>query len=155
MSEWAESDVGNAGRAFAGVAGVMRREYAPFATGLGVVAIHVVDDNFLQPEPGVSPVDHLVSGLVPLALLAVATIAYARVRPGIRATLALLTGFFGVVVGTEAVYYTQAVGPSGDDYTGLLSIPAGLLLLGLGGVTLWAVRVAAATRSGGDTAAGS
>jgi hypothetical protein len=45
-----------------------------------------------------------------------------------------------VLVGTEAVYYTKAVGASGDDYTGLLSIPAGLLLLGLGALTLWRSR---------------
>ena len=32
------------------------------------------------------------------------------------------------------------VGASGDDYTGLLSIPAGLLLIGLGAVTLWRSR---------------
>ena len=53
-------------------------------------------------------------------------------RAGARGTIALLAGFFGVLAGTEAVYYTRAVGPSGDDYTGLLSIPAGLVLLGLG-----------------------
>src|SRR5918994_652278 len=107
---------------------------------LGVVALHVVDDNFLQPQPGTSPADHLVSGLVPLALLTGAAIAYARLRAGVRATGALLAGFFGLLAGTEAVYYTSAVGASGDDYTGLLSIPAGLLLLGLGALTLWTSR---------------
>ena len=107
---------------------------------LGVVALHVVDDNFLQPEPGTSPAAHLVSGLVPLALLTGAAIAYARPRPGLRATWALLAGFFGLLAGTEALYYTSAVGASGDDYTGLLSIPAGLLLLGLGALTLWTSR---------------
>ena len=107
---------------------------------LGVVALHVVDDNFLQPEPGTSPSSHLVSGLVPLTPLMAAATAYARLRPGLRATWTLLAGFFGVLAGTEAVYYTGAVGASGDDYTGLLSIPAGLLLLGLGALTLWTSR---------------
>ena len=32
------------------------------------------------------------------------------------------------------------VGASGDDYTGLLAIPAGLALLGLGATTLWSTR---------------
>jgi hypothetical protein len=107
---------------------------------LAVVALHVVDDSFLQPEPGTSPADHLVSGLVPLALLACAAIAYSRVRPGVRATWALLTGFFGVLAGTEAAYYTYAVGATGDDYTGLLAIAAGLLLVGIGARTLWRSR---------------
>lgn len=111
------------------------------ATGaLGVVALHVVDDTFLQPEPGTSAADHLVSGLVPLAILAATALAYAQLRPGVRAACALLAGFFGVLAGTEAVYYTRAVGASGDDYTGLLSIPAGLLLLGLGAFALWTSR---------------
>jgi uncharacterized protein len=84
--------------------------------------LHVADDNFLQPEPGMSASDHLVSGLVPLVLVAGAALAHGRVRAGSRATLALLVGYFGVLVGTEAVYYTSAGGPSGDDYTGLLSL---------------------------------
>ena len=107
---------------------------------MGVVGLHVVDDNFLQPNPGTSAADHLVSGLVPLALLIVAGVLYARVRSGARATIALLAGFFGVLAGTEAVHYTRQVGPSGDDYSGLLSIPAGLVLLGLGVVILWRSR---------------
>jgi fermentation-respiration switch protein FrsA (DUF1100 family) len=116
------------------------REQLLFLIGIAVVSLHVVDDNFLQPNPGTSAVDHLVSGLVPLALLVVAGLVYHRLRSGARATIALLAGFFGVVVGTEAVYYTRAVGPSGDDFTGLLSIPAGLLLIGLGAMTLWRSR---------------
>jgi fermentation-respiration switch protein FrsA (DUF1100 family) len=51
-----------------------------------------------------------------------------------------VAGFFGVVVGIEAVHYTTHGGPSGDDFTGLLAIPAGLALLGLGLQTLWTSR---------------
>jgi fermentation-respiration switch protein FrsA (DUF1100 family) len=115
-------------------------EYGAVLLAAGVIALHVVDDSFLQPNPGTSAGDHLVGGLVPLAGLGVAAAVYGRVRPGLRGTVALLLGFFGVLAGTEAVHYTRAVGPSGDDYTGLLSIPAGLLLLGVGAVTLWRSR---------------
>jgi uncharacterized protein len=94
----------------------------------------------VQPEPGISPFDHLVSGLVPLAFVVAAGVAYGRLRAGFRGALALLFGFFGVLGGTEAAYYAQDVGLSGDDYTGLLSIAAGLVLLGLGIVTLWRSR---------------
>jgi len=113
---------------------------------IGVVALHVVDDNFLQPNPGTTAGDHLVGGLVPLALLVAAGILYGRLRAGARAVTALLAGFFGVLAGTEAVHYTREIGPSGDDYTGLLSLLAGLVLLGVGGVTLWRSR-----RRGGRT----
>jgi hypothetical protein len=107
---------------------------------IGVIALHVVDDNFLQPQPGTSAADHLVSGLVPLALLIIAARAYPRLRVGSRAILAMVLGTFGVVAGIEAGYYTTKDGPSGDDFTGLLAIPAGFVLLVLGVVMLWRSR---------------
>ncbi len=100
----------------------------------------MADDNFLQPQPGTSAAGHAVSGLVPLAGLALAGYGYRRGRPGLRGVIALMVGFFGVLFGTEAVHYTMAVGPSGDDYTGLLSVVAGLLLIGVGAVELWSSR---------------
>jgi fermentation-respiration switch protein FrsA (DUF1100 family) len=107
---------------------------------LGLVGLHVVDDNFLQPEPGMSPVDHLPGGLAQLALVVAAAWAYPRVRAGARAALALLFGFFGVLAGTESVYYTFSDRPSGDDFTGFLSLVAGFVLLAIGIRTLWQSR---------------
>jgi hypothetical protein len=108
---------------------------------LGLVALHVVDDSFLNPEPGTSPLDHLASGLVPLVALSVAAVAYRRARSGLRATIALVAGVLAVVVGAaSAGYETVTVSSSGDDYTGLAVIPAGLFLITLGVVTLWRSR---------------
>jgi hypothetical protein len=104
------------------------------------VGLHLADDNFLQPEPGTSAADHLVSGLLPLLLVAGAALAYGRVRAGARASLALVLGYFGVLVGTEAVYYAFAGAPSSDDYTGFLSLVCGFLLLVAGTVMLWRSR---------------
>ena len=87
-----------------------------------------------------SPLDHLPGGLTQLALVVVAAWAYPRVRAGARAALALLFGFFGVLAGIEAVYYTFADRPSGDDFTGFLSLVAGFVLLGIGIRTLWQSR---------------
>jgi len=122
------------------IAGAVRSEVALARLAIGVVALHVVDDNFLQPNPGTSPADHLVSGLIPLAALVAAGAFYASLRAGARATIALLAGFFGVLAGTEAIHYAMDGGLSGDDYTGLLSIMAGLALIGLGAATLWKSR---------------
>jgi uncharacterized protein len=121
-------------------AGAGPRERAVFLIGVGVIALHVADDSFLQPQPGTSAADHLVSGLVPLALLASVAAVYPRRRGGARAAIALVVGVFGIVAGIEAMHYTTQVGPSGDDFTGLLCIPAGIALLGLGLVTLWTTR---------------
>jgi hypothetical protein len=108
---------------------------------LGLIALHVLDDNFLQPQPGVSAGDHLVSALVPLAALIAVAVAYPRLRAGLRASLALVLGVLGVVWGaTEAAYYGPKDGLSGDDYTGLLAAAAGIVLVGIGLVTLWRSR---------------
>jgi len=121
-------------------ASALRRESGLLVLGIAVIALHVLDDSFVQPQPGTSAADHLVSGLVPLAGLAFAAWACPRLRGGRRAALALVLGVLGIVAGAEAVHYTAKVGASGDDYTGLLAIPAGLLLLGIGGAGLWRAR---------------
>jgi dienelactone hydrolase len=111
-----------------------------FTAAIGVVALHIADDSFLQPQPGTSAGDHLASGLVPLALLALAGVAYPRLRAGGQAVVALVIGFLGIGFGSEAVRYWSDIGLSGDDYTGLASILAGVTLIGLGAVTLWRSR---------------
>jgi uncharacterized protein len=108
---------------------------------LAVIALHVLDDNFLRPQPGTSAGDHLVSGLVPTGVLLGTAAAYTHLRAGLRAALALTLGLLGIVIGvSEAGYYSLKSGPSGDDYTGLLAIPAGALLVGVGAATLWRTR---------------
>ncbi|HKH16857.1 MAG TPA: CocE/NonD family hydrolase [Solirubrobacteraceae bacterium] len=116
------------------------RETVLFLIGIALIALHVLDDNFLQPQPGTSPGDHLVGGLVPLALLGLAAWAYPRLRGGRRGALALALGVLGIAAGIEGYYYARELGPSGDDFTGLLAMLAGVMLLGLGAVTLWRTR---------------
>ena len=118
-----------------------RDERSLFLLGTALVALHVLDDTLLQPPAGTTGADHLVSALVTTGLLAAAAWAFRRVRAGWRAVLALSVGVFGIGIGAiEAGYYTTAVGPSGDDFTGLLAIPAGVLLVGLGLWRLWRSR---------------
>jgi hypothetical protein len=118
----------------------MTRETLVFRAGAAVIGLHVADDRFLQPQPGTSATDHLVSGLVPLALLALAGWAFPRLPGTARGWLALVTGLLGGVTGVEAAYYWGQVGLSGDDFTGLLAFPAGAGLMVLGLVTLWRTR---------------
>ena len=51
---------------------------------LGVIALHVVDDSFLQPPPGTAARDHLLSGLVPLAVLTLLDMGRIRCGPAPR-----------------------------------------------------------------------
>ena len=112
-----------------------------FFVAVGILCLHVLDDNFLQPQPGTGAADHLLSGLLPIALLLAVATVYPRLRAGGRAASALAVGLFGVVMGaSEAGYYSLARGPSGDDFTGLLAIPAGFALIVIGAITLWTSR---------------
>jgi hypothetical protein len=109
--------------------------------GFGLIALHVLDDTFFQPEPGTSVADHLAAGLIPVAVLVGAAVAYPRVRPGLRALLAITLGLLGIVTGSvEAIYYGPSEGLSGDDFTGLLAAAAGLVLVLLGIRTAWGSR---------------
>jgi hypothetical protein len=104
----------------------------------GLIAVHLVDDSFLQPEPGTGVADHLVSGLVPLAVLVGAALVYPRLRPGLRAAVAVVAGIVGIVSGVvEAAFYGPKEGLSGDDFSGLVAAVAGLCLVVLGAVTAW------------------
>jgi uncharacterized protein len=140
VEEDREGNAARAGARSARLLRALRTDAVLFGLGVGVVAVHVVDDSFLQPQPGTSAGDHLVSGLVPLALLLAAIAFVPRLRPGLRAAVAATIGVFGAVAGIEAVYYGQAGHLSGDDYTGLAAIPAGLFLISSAVATLWRTR---------------
>jgi hypothetical protein len=118
----------------------MRLERMVFLAAVGFIAVHIIDDSFVNPEPGTSASDHLVSGLVPLAALGLATAIYLRSRDGVRAAIALVLGLFAIVASGEGWYATANGVASGDDYTGLLVLPAGVALLGLSAVVLWRSR---------------
>jgi uncharacterized protein len=122
------------------VAAAIRTEAGLARVALGVAALHALDDNFLQPEAGTSAGDHLWGGLVQVGLFVLFAWAYPRLRAGLRATLAIFVGIFVTTMSFEAVNYLRESSLSGDDYTGLLTIPAGLLLVALGLVTLWRSR---------------
>lgn len=121
--------------------GAARLETLLAGVGLAVIALHVLDDSFFQPQPGTSARDHLVSGLVPAGVFLGAAAAYPHLRAGLRASLALALGLLGIVIGgSEAGYYTLHDQPSGDDYTGFLAVLAGLVVVAVGAVTLWRSR---------------
>ena len=124
-------------RALARVAAFSRTEHGIVALALGTIALHVADDNYLQPEPGTSPLDHLASGLVPLAVFMVVGVLYPRLPAAARAATAMTFGAIGIAFGIPGAYYLLKGSASGDHYTGLLAIVAGSVLLLSGPVTLW------------------
>ena len=111
-----------------------------FIAAVAVIAIHTVTDAFIASEPGVRPTDHIVSGLVPLAVLAGASACFWVSREGLRAVLALVLGVLALEGFALAVADARAVGVRGDDWTGFGLAPAGLALVALGLALLWRSR---------------
>jgi uncharacterized protein len=141
MTDYAlTTPAGGLSAALARLGTTLRTEQGLVTTALALVALHVVDDNFLQPARGTSPIDHLASGLIPLAVLAAVVALYPRLRPGARAATAMTVGAIGIGIGVPGAYFLLDGHASGDHYTGLLALAAGAALFLSGPVTLWRSR---------------
>jgi hypothetical protein len=117
-----------------------RREYRLFLLAIGLVAIPIIDDNFVHPAAGTSAGDHLLSGLVPLAVLGALALLYPHLRAGLRAATSMTLGAIVFAVGFPGVYYIADGSADFDHYTALLAFPAALILLASGPVILWRTR---------------
>ena len=125
---------------------VVGRETALVRLAIGVVALHVLDDNYLQPRPGTSPGEHLASGLVPAAILAFIAAAYPRLPAAGRAATAMTVGGIAIGIGFPGAYYVLDGSASGSHYSGIATIAAGVALVLVGPVTLWKARRTGGTR---------
>ena len=120
---------------------LVRDDVRLFQVAAGVIVIAVADDAFVHPEPGTSAGDHLASGLIPIAIALLGALAYPRLRPGLRACLALLFGALALEAGVvDGVRHAVVSSISGDDFTAILAAIAGAGLIVLGAITLWRTR---------------
>jgi dienelactone hydrolase len=111
-----------------------------FLGATAILALHAAVDSFVAPEPGTSPRDHLLRGVTSLALLALLAVVYPRLRTGGRAALAVVVGGLALEAAALALEDARAVGTRGEDWTGFLLLPVGLVLLGLAAVLIWRSR---------------
>ena len=118
----------------------VRSESGIVVLALATVALHILDDNYIQPRPGTSAGDHLSSGLVPVAILLVVAAAYPHLPAALRAAAAMTFGAIGLAIGFPAAHHLVHDGVSGADYTGLVAFAAGGVLLVSGPMTLWRKR---------------
>jgi uncharacterized protein len=117
-----------------------RLETIVVSTALGLLTAHVVDDAFLQPEPGTRAVDHLTGGLGLALVLGGLAVAHRFLRPGLRAGLAALVAIGAGGIGAEAVAAWGSSTLADDDFTGLVALLAAPLLAGAAAVVLWRSR---------------
>ena len=122
------------------VGGAARLDVLLFYGAAAVVALHALVDAFVAPEPGTEPRDHLLRGLASLVLLALAALAYPRLPAGGRAALVAVLGVLSLEGAGLATADARAVGARGEDWTGFLLGPVGLVLLTLAAVLLWRSR---------------
>jgi hypothetical protein len=119
---------------------VGRLEYRLFLTAVALAAIPIVDDNFVQTEPGTSAHAHLASGVGPLAVLGVVAALYPRLWAGARAATALTLGAITIAIGVPGAYYIRDGTAQGDHYTALIAFVGAALLFALAFATLWRTR---------------
>ena len=117
-----------------------RTDVLVFSAATAVLALHAAVDSFIAPEPGTGPGDHLLRDAASLAVLALAAAVYPRLPAGGRAALALVLGALALEGAALAVADARAVGPRGEDWTGFLLFPTGVLLLGSATILLWRSR---------------
>ncbi len=111
-----------------------------FVGAASLLGLHTIADAFLLPEPGTDWSEHLLPGLATLAVLVFLLAAYLHGRAGAKAAVALALGALALEGFAIAVVDAGNVGARGDDWSGFLLGPAGLVLLGLGGRLLWRSR---------------
>ncbi len=113
----------------------MRRwtwETAVFRIATTVALVHALDDAFLDRQSGVPASQHAIAAGISLAAGIAAVVAFPRLRPGLRAAISLVFGVLATVNGALHVKHVSVDGAAASDYTGVLAVLAGVVLVALG-----------------------
>lgn len=102
------------------------------------IAAHIVIDAYVDLRPGTSPLDHPISGTVPLLGLAALFHVFQRARAGVAAMIALQLGVTAIIAGVAPVSMLVGEGRiAPGPLTGVVGSVAGAVLVGLGATMLW------------------
>ena len=107
-------------------------ETAAFRGAAAVALLHALDDAFLNRQPGVDLDQHALAAVISLAADIGAIVAFPRLRPGFRAAISLAFGVLAIVNGALHVRHISLDGAAASDYTGVLALAAGVVLVLLG-----------------------
>jgi pimeloyl-ACP methyl ester carboxylesterase len=107
-------------------------EPTTFRGATAVALLHAIDDAFLNRQPGVDWNQHALAAAISLAAGVGAILAFPSLRPGFRAAIALVFGVFAIVNGALHVRHISIDGAAASDYTGVLAVAAGVVLVVLG-----------------------
>jgi uncharacterized protein len=118
-----------------------------FTVASAVGLLHGLDDAFVHRGPGLGLGRHGLAAAIAVVAWAAAVIAFPRLRPGLRATVALAFGVLAVTNGALHVMHIAGGGAGGADVTGVLAAAGGAVLVGLAAAIPWRHR-GAGTRAG-------
>ena len=110
----------------------MNRETIVFRGATAVALVHALDDAFLDRQPGVDLSQHALAAVISLAGGVAAMVAFPRLRPGVRTAIGLVFGTLATTNGAMHVVHIAKDGPAQSDFTGVLALIAGIVLIGLG-----------------------
>lgn len=107
-------------------------ETTAFRAATAVAILHALDDAFLNRQPGVDLDQHALAAVISLAAGTGAVVAFPRLRPGFRAAISFMFGVLAIVNGALHVRHISLDGAAASDYTGVLALAAGVVLVLLG-----------------------
>jgi dienelactone hydrolase len=103
-----------------------------FRGATAVALLHALDDAFLNRQPGVGLGQHALAAAVSLVVGVAAIVSFPRLRPGVRAAVAIVFGVLALVNGGLHVAHIAVNELGGSDVTGVLAVAAGAVLVLLG-----------------------
>jgi uncharacterized protein len=107
-------------------------ETLAFRAATALALLHALDDAFLNRQPGVPLGQHALAALVAIVAGVTAIVAFPRLRPGLRAAIALVFGVFAIVNGAVHIAHVAVDEVGGSDLTGIVAVGAGSVLALLG-----------------------
>ena len=108
-----------------------------FAAATLPALVHALDDAFVHGGPGLGLGQHALAGAIAIGAAVAGVLAFASLRPGLRAALAFAFGGLAVVNGALHVLHVDEHGAAGGDFSGAAAFAAGLVLLGLAAAIPW------------------
>jgi hypothetical protein len=117
--------------------GARDREALVFTAASAVGLLHAVDDAFVHRGPGVGLGTYGLAAAIAVAAWVAGVLAFPRLRPGLRAALALTFGALALTNGAMHLMHVASDGLAGGDVTGLLAALSGVAHLAHAAAIPW------------------
>jgi uncharacterized protein len=108
-----------------------------FTAASAVGLLHGLDDALVHRGAGLGLGQHALAAAIAVVAWVAGALVFPRLRPGLRAALALAYGGLALTNGALHAIHVAGHGPDGGDVTGVLAAGAGVTLLALAAAIPW------------------